>query len=127
MFEPELRRGRGRPARGSGSVVRYKGVRIRRDSRGKEEHGRACTRRSNGASRAGAVAGELPSRNLPPATYQDLPEPLPLRKVLGPGVVSIGIGVSSGELIIWPFITSQIGLVFLWAAVIGVLMPFLFY
>jgi hypothetical protein len=73
---------------------------------------------------AGAVAGELPSRNLPPATYQDLPEPLPLRKVLGPGVVSIGIGVSSGELIIWPFITSQIGLVFLWAAVIGVLTQF---
>jgi hypothetical protein len=57
-------------------------------------------------------------------TYQDLPDPLPLRKVLGPGVVSIGIGVSSGELIIWPFITSQIGLVFLWAAVLGVLTQF---
>jgi hypothetical protein len=88
--------------------------------------------RARGAAEAapaevGTVAGELPSHNLPPATYQDLPEPLPLRKVLGPGVVSIGIGVSSGELIIWPFITSQIGLVFLWAAVIGVLMPFLFY
>ena len=70
------------------------------------------------------AADEVPSRNLPPVTYQDLPEPLPLRKVLGPGVVSIGIGVSSGELIIWPFITSQIGLVFLWAAVIGVLVSF---
>jgi hypothetical protein len=85
--------------------------------------------RTRGAAEAappetGAVADELPSRNLPPATYQDLPEPLPLRKVLGPGVVSIGIGVSSGELIIWPFITSQIGLVFLWAAVIGVLTQF---
>jgi len=85
--------------------------------------------RARGAAEAappetGAVAEELPSRNLPPATYQDLPEPLPLRKLLGPGVVSIGIGVSSGELIIWPFITSQIGLVFLWAAVIGVLTQF---
>lgn len=77
--------------------------------------------------KTGAVAEEVPSHNLPPVTYQDLPEPLPLRKVLGPGVVFIGIGVSSGELIIWPFITSQIGLVFLWAAVIGVLIPFLFY
>src|SRR5215210_5389674 len=72
----------------------------------------------------GAVADEIPSSNLPPVTYEDLPDPLPLRKVLGPGVVSIGIGVSSGELIIWPFITSQIGLVFLWAAVIGVLTQF---
>ena len=72
----------------------------------------------------GAVADEVPSSNLPPVKYENLPEPLPLRKVLGPGVVSIGIGVSSGELIIWPFITSQIGLVFLWAAVIGVLTQF---
>ena len=72
----------------------------------------------------GAVVEEVPSRNLPPMTYQDLPKPLPLRKVLGPGVVSIGIGLSSGELIIWPYITSQVGLVFLWAAVIGILTQF---
>ncbi|MGH3147683.1 MAG: Nramp family divalent metal transporter [Rubrobacter sp.] len=71
--------------------------------------------------RVGEVAREIPSTQLPPAVYEDLPEPLPLRKVLGPGVVSIGIGVSSGELIIWPYITSQVGLIFLWAAVLGVL------
>ncbi len=73
------------------------------------------------APRTGEVARELPSKHLPPAVYEDMPEPLPLRKVLGPGVVSIGIGVSSGELIIWPYITSQVGLVFLWAALVGVL------
>jgi hypothetical protein len=83
--------------------------------------------RETAAPQTGAVAEEIPSGKLPPAKYEDLPDPLPLRKVLGPGVVSIGIGVSSGELIIWPFITSQIGLVFLWAAVIGVLIPFPFY
>jgi hypothetical protein len=82
------------------------------------------TRGATAPPEAGSVAGEVPSHNLPPVTYQDLPEPLPLRKVLGPGVVSIGIGVSSGELIIWPFITSQVGLVFLWAAVLGVLTQF---
>jgi hypothetical protein len=48
----------------------------------------------------GEVAEEITSRNLPPVTYEDLPDALPLRKVLGPGVVSIGIAVSSGELII---------------------------
>ena len=78
------------------------------------------------SAQIGAVAEEVPSSHLPPVTYQDLPDPLPLRKVLGPGVVSIGIGVSSGELIIWPFITSQIGLIFLWAAVIGVRRRFCF-
>jgi hypothetical protein len=33
----------------------------------------------------------------------------------------VGAGISSGEYVIWPFITSQIGLVFAWAAVVGVL------
>jgi hypothetical protein len=98
----------------------------REGSRGKEENVDEGTRGATSAQ-IGAVAEEVPSSHLPPVTYQDLPDPLPLRKVLGPGVVSIGIGVSSGELIIWPFITSQIGLIFLWAAVIGVLVPFLFY
>ena len=98
----------------------------REGSRGKEEDVDEGTRGATSAQ-TGAVVEEVPSRHLPPLTYQDLPDPLPLRKVLGPGVVSIGIGVSSGELIIWPFITSQIGLIFLWAAVIGVLIPFLIY
>jgi hypothetical protein len=44
--------------------------------------------------------------------------------VLGPGVVSIGIGLSSGKLIVRPYITSQVGLVFLRAAVIGILTQF---
>ena len=48
-----------------------------------------------------------------------MPEPLPLRKVLGPGVIAAGIGLASGEFILWPYITSQVGLVFLWAAVLG--------
>lgn len=95
----------------------------REGSRGKEENVDEGARGATSAQ-IGAVAEEVPSSHLPPVTYQDLPDPLPLRKVLGPGVVSIGIGVSSGELIIWPFITSQIGLIFLWAAVIGVHIDF---
>ncbi|HEX8260318.1 MAG TPA: Nramp family divalent metal transporter [Rubrobacteraceae bacterium] len=72
----------------------------------------------------GSAVEEIPSRNLPPVTNQDLPEALPLRKVLGPGLVANGTGLSPGELIIWPYITSQVGLVFLWAVVIGVLTKF---
>ena len=66
----------------------------------------------------------LPTRHLPPVTYKDMPEPLPLRKVLGPGVIAAGIGLASGEFILWPYITSQVGLVFLWAAVVGVVTQF---
>ena len=38
-----------------------------------------------------------------------MPEPLSLRKVLGPGVIAAGIGLASGEFILWPYITSQVG------------------
>jgi hypothetical protein len=49
-----------------------------------------------------------------------MPEPLPLGKVLGPSVILAGLGVGSGEYIIWPFMASTVGLGFLWAAVLGV-------
>ena len=52
--------------------------------------------------------------------YADMPEPLPLRKILGPSVILAGLGVGSGEYILWPYITTNVGLGFLWAAVVGV-------
>jgi hypothetical protein len=66
-------------------------------------------------------APEIPSRNLPPVPYRDLPEPLRLRNAIGPGVILVAAGLGSGEYVLWPFITSQVGLVFMWAAVVGVL------
>ena len=58
--------------------------------------------------------------NLPPMPYRDIPDPLPLSKVLGPSVILAGLGVGSGEYIIWPFIASTAGLGLLWAAVVSV-------
>jgi hypothetical protein len=58
--------------------------------------------------------------NLPPMPYRDMPEPLRLSKVLGPSVILAGLGVGSGEYIIWPFMTSTVGMGFLWAAVLSV-------
>jgi hypothetical protein len=66
------------------------------------------------------VFDPLPDGNLPPMPYKDMPEPLPLGKVLGPSVILAGLGVGSGEYILWPFIASNVGLGFLWAAVLGV-------
>jgi hypothetical protein len=55
---------------------------------------------------------------------RQLPDPPPLRRLLGPSVILIGVGIASGEYILYPFIASQAGLVFLWAAVVGILMQF---
>jgi hypothetical protein len=62
----------------------------------------------------------VPNGNLPPMPYRDMPEPLRLSKVLGPSVILAGLGVGSGEYIIWPFMTSTVGPGFLWAAVLSV-------
>ena len=49
---------------------------------------------------------------------RDLPDPpRDLWRIVGPGVVAAGVGISSGEFILWPYIASQAGLVFLWGAV----------
>jgi hypothetical protein len=52
---------------------------------------------------------------------RDLPEaPRELWRIVGPGLVAAGVGLSSGEFILWPLIASQVGLVFLWGALLGV-------
>ena len=65
-------------------------------------------------------APEVRSDHLPPMEYRDIPEPLPLRKVLGPSVILAGIGVGSGEYILWPYISSNAGIGFLYLALVGV-------
>ena len=39
-------------------------------------------------------------------------------------MILIGVGIASGEYILYPYIASQAGLVFLWAAVVGILVQF---
>jgi len=59
---------------------------------------------------------------LPAPEVRDLPEPpRHLWRIVGPGIVAAGVGISSGEFILWPYIASQVGLVFLWAAIVGIL------
>jgi Mn2+/Fe2+ NRAMP family transporter len=53
-----------------------------------------------------------------------MPEPESLRKVLGPGVILAGIGLGTGEYILWPYITTQVGLTFMWAVFIGVTLQY---
>lgn len=67
------------------------------------------------------VADEIRSRNLPPATYRDLPEPLPMKKVIGPSVLLLAGSIGSGEFVLWPYISTQSGLTLVWLATIGIL------
>lgn len=67
----------------------------------------------------------LPTKHLPEVEVRELPEPpRSIWKIIGPGVVGAGVGLASGEFILWPYISSQVGLVFLWAAFVGVLIQF---
>jgi hypothetical protein len=66
------------------------------------------------------VAEEMPTGELPPISYRDLPKPLPLNKLLGPGIIMVGIGMAAGEFILWRYVTSVVGLGLLWLAFVTV-------
>src|ERR687889_271692 len=64
----------------------------------------------------GSVADAFPSKHLPRPEVRDLPPaPVAYRKLIGPGIIAAGVGLASGEFILYPFIASQVGLVFVWA------------
>ncbi|WP_229076619.1 Nramp family divalent metal transporter [Actinoplanes sp. DH11] len=49
-------------------------------------------------------------------TTRELPEPLSLRRMVGPGIVAVGIGMAAGEIILWPYLTAIGGFGLLWLA-----------
>lgn len=62
----------------------------------------------------------IPSGQLPPLHYRDLPEPVPLRRMIGPSIMLAGLALGSGEFVLWPYITYRSGFVFFWACLLGV-------
>ena len=66
----------------------------------------------------------LPTKYLPPVEFRDLPEPVPLQKVTGASVIILATAIGSGEIILWPYITTQVGFTFMWAAVVGFAIQF---
>ncbi len=49
----------------------------------------------------------LPDRVLPPPGRRPLPEPVALRRMIGPSVILAGLSIGSGELILWPRLTAE--------------------
>lgn len=55
---------------------------------------------------------------------KDLPQPPKFRKLLGPSFILLSLGLGSGELILWPYLSSNWGLGIIWGAVLGVTLQF---
>jgi Mn2+/Fe2+ NRAMP family transporter len=71
---------------------------------------------------AGERSSLLPSKYFPAVEHRDLPEPSGLRKYMGASVILLATALGSGELIIWPSITAQVGIGLVWLAVLGISM-----
>ncbi len=69
---------------------------------------------------------QIPEGRIGPVQERELPPAPSLKKMIGPGVVLVGVGIASGEYILFPYIASQVGLAFLWAALVGLLTQFFF-
>ncbi len=61
---------------------------------------------------------------LSPLRKKDLPKPLSLKKLIGPSFILLGLGLGSGELILWPYLASNYGLGIMWGALLGITFQF---
>lgn len=53
-----------------------------------------------------------------------MPAVLPFKKLLGPSFILLGLGLGSGEIILWPYLASNYGLGIAWGAVLGITFQF---
>lgn len=62
--------------------------------------------------------------SLPALQSRELPPPLPFRKLLGPSFILLGLGLGSGETILWPYLVSNFGFGIIWGALLGITFQF---
>jgi len=55
---------------------------------------------------------------------KNLPRPPKLIKMLGPSFILLGLGLGSGEIILWPHLTSKYGMGIIWGALLGITFQF---
>lgn len=48
------------------------------------------------------------------------PEPVSLKKLIGPSFVILALGLGSGEVILWPYLVANYGLGIAWGAILGI-------
>lgn len=62
----------------------------------------------------------IPSSNLPPVSYRDLPEAPPWKTLIGPSILLLGLSIGSGEFVLWPYISHKFGFAVFWACMVGI-------
>ena len=55
---------------------------------------------------------------------RNLPSPPSLKKLIGPSFILLGLGLGSGEIILWPLLTSTHGLGLVWGMLLGITIQF---
>ncbi len=61
---------------------------------------------------------------LKPLDVKELPPPPSFKKLIGPSFIFLGLGLGSGEIILWPYLTANYGMGIIWAAILGVTFQF---
>jgi len=62
--------------------------------------------------------------SLKPLKINILPQVPPLKKLIGPSFILLGLGLGSGEIILWPYLTSNFGMGIIWGALLGITFQF---
>ncbi|MBN1778736.1 MAG: Nramp family divalent metal transporter [Candidatus Buchananbacteria bacterium] len=57
-------------------------------------------------------------------TKKPFPKPIKFTKLLGPSFIILALGLGSGEVILWPYLTSNWGLGIAWGALLGITFQF---
>ena len=57
-------------------------------------------------------------------TKKNFPKALSVKKIIGPSFVILALGLGSGEIILWPYLSSNYGLGIVWGAVLGITFQF---
>lgn len=55
---------------------------------------------------------------------RELPPAPPLLKIFGPSVILLGLGLGSGEVVLWPYLVSRFGMGIMWGALLGLTFQF---
>jgi hypothetical protein len=65
------------------------------------------------------------SRSKLSQSIKHLPHPPMLWSIIGPSFILLGLALGSGELIMWPYLSSRYGLGLLWGALLGISFQFI--
>ena len=62
--------------------------------------------------------------SITPLGRKPLPQAPKLRQLLGPSFIILGLGLGSGEVVLWPYMASNYGLGIVWGILVGITMQF---